>query len=132
PARRPQGGAARPPQRGPDRGRGWLAADVEIGAGATSAFYASALDDVLRSGGRTDLVVAGWGLEGPVHSTVRAANDRGYECLLVADASIATDPRLAVASCEMVRHSGGIFGAFAQTGDVLDALGGTTRTRSGR
>ena len=51
--------------------------DVTIMAGATNAFYASRLDDVLRQAGCEDLVVAGWGLEGPVHSTLRAANDRG-------------------------------------------------------
>jgi hypothetical protein len=105
---------------------GRVAADVVVEAGGTSAFYASTLDDVLRRAGRSDLVIAGWGLEGPVHSTLRAANDRGFECLLVADASSAIDPTLIHASSEMVRFSGGIFGACASTNDVLATFGEPT------
>jgi nicotinamidase-related amidase len=101
---------------------------VTLEAGATNGFYSSRLDDVLRANGRTDIVVAGWGLEGPVHSTLRAANDRGYECLLVADASTPLDPDLVFGSCEMVRFSGGIFGAFADTADVVAAFGGDPAT----
>lgn len=97
-------------------------ADYVVTSGATSAFFASELDDVLRSNERDDLVIAGWGLEGPVHSTLRAANDRGYECLLVADASTPSDPELAFAACEMVRFSGGIFGAYTTTDKVLMTL----------
>ena len=87
-----------------------------------SAFHGTGLDGLLRDAGRTDLLVAGWGLEGPVHSTMRAANDRGYECLLVEDACAATDPDLVEAAFSMVMHSGGIFGAHAPAGDVLAAL----------
>ncbi|MCU1493979.1 MAG: cysteine hydrolase [Acidimicrobiaceae bacterium] len=107
-----------------------LGAHVVLEAGATDGFYASGLDDVLRERGCTDLVLAGWGLEGPVHSTMRSANDRGYECLLVADASTSLDPMLAFAACEMVRFSGGIFGAFADTADVVAALNGGLAARS--
>jgi hypothetical protein len=107
----------------PVDGGSLFASDVTVEAGATSAFYASNLDDVLRRSGRTDLVLAGWGLEGPVHSTLRAANDRGFECLLIADASTPIEESLIHASTEMVRFSGGIFGAYASTNDVLAALG---------
>jgi nicotinamidase-related amidase len=103
---------------------GVLEPDASIEAGATNGFYSSRLDDVLRAQGCSDIVVAGWGLEGPVHSTLRAGNDRGYECLLVADASTPLDPDLIFGSCEMVRFSGGIFGAFADTADVVTAFGG--------
>ena len=78
---------------------------------------------MLRRAGRSDLLIAGLGLEGPVHSTLREANDRGYECLLVADACSAVDPALVGAACSMVMHSGGIFGAYASLNDVLVALG---------
>jgi nicotinamidase-related amidase len=105
-----------------------LGADAAVEAGATNGFYSSRLDDVLRANGRTDIIVAGWGLEGPVHSTLRAGNDRGYECLLVADASTPLDPDLVFGSCEMVRFSGGIFGAFAATADVVAAFGGDPAT----
>jgi len=95
---------------------------LTVSATGTSAFHGSPLDDLLRAHGRTDLLLAGWGLEGPVHSTMRSANDRGYECLLVGDASIAHDPALTFAALDMVRHSGGIFGAYANAQDVTDAL----------
>ena len=98
-------------------------ADVLVETHAVSAFHGTSLDDVLRRAGRTDLIVAGWGLEGPVHSTLREANDQGYECLLVPDACSSVDPVLAEAAASMVMHSGGIFGAYAPTADVLAAFG---------
>jgi nicotinamidase-related amidase len=102
-----------------------LSADLEIAAAGTSGFYGSGLDALLRRGDFRDLMIAGWGLEGPVHSTMRAANDRGYECLLVPDACTSLAPELAFNACEMVRFSGGIFGAFADTADVIRTLAGS-------
>lgn len=99
-----------------------LAAHYTLSAGGTSAFHASPLDDLLRGLGVSELIITGWGLEGPVHSTMRAANDRGYECLLVADASIASRPELTGAACSMVEFSGGIFGAVAVTENVTASL----------
>ncbi|MGQ0431206.1 MAG: isochorismatase family protein [Microthrixaceae bacterium] len=86
------------------------------------AFHGGPLDDVLRRGRRTHLLIAGLGLEGPVHSTLRSANDRGYECLLVADAAAALTPTLADAACKTVTMSGGIFGAVGTTAAVLAAI----------
>ena len=119
PMRRPVGIGAT------ERGSAWpsgLSADLEVAAAGTSAFYGSGLDSLLRRGGYNDLLIAGWGLEGPVHSTMRAANDRGYECLLVPDACTSLARELAFNACEMVRFSGGIFGAFADTADVIQTL----------
>ena len=98
--------------------------DNIVATRATDAFVDSPLDRILRSTGHSDLLLAGWGLEGPIHSTLRAANDRGYECLLVADSCTSVDPALAHSALDMVRHSGGIFGAFADTTEVLAALEG--------
>ena len=74
--------------------------------------------------GPSDLggVVAGHGLEGPVHSTMRGANDMGYECLLVLDAATVLVPGLAGPSRSMVEMSGGIFGAVGRSADVVAAL----------
>lgn len=119
PMRRPPGRGVAGAHRACPSG---LAAEAELHAGGTSAFYGSELDSLLHRGGYNDLLVAGWGLEGPVHSTMRAANDRGYECLLVADACTALVPELAFNACEMVRFSGGIFGAFAASADVINTL----------
>ena len=89
---------------------------------AIDGLHASPLDDTLRALGRTHLLVAGFGLEGPVHSTLRSANDRGYECLLVVDACAALTDELAPASAKTVTMSGGIFGAVGTTEHVLAAL----------
>ena len=104
-----------------------LTPHVLIEASGTSAFLGSRLDQELRNHNCSDLIIAGWGLEGPVHSTLRAANDRGFECLLIADASTSLDPSLAFAADQMVCFSGGIFGAIATSSDVVatyEALGG--------
>lgn len=95
---------------------------VSVRADGLDGFHGSPLDGLLRRAGRTHLLVAGHGLEGPVHSTLRSANDRGYECLLVADAAAALTHDLADAAAKTVTMSGGIFGAVGTTSAVLDAL----------
>ena len=67
------------------------------------------------------LLVGGW-LESNVHSTLRSANDRGYECLLVLDACTPYDAAMVAASRSQVEMSGGIFGAVGETAHVLAAL----------
>jgi len=91
-------------------------------AGGVDGFHGGPLDDLLRQSGRTHLLVAGLGLEGPVHSTLRSANDRGYECLLVADASAALTDDCAASAVHSVTMSGGIFGAVGDTAAVVTAL----------
>ena len=85
-------------------------------------FYASPLDATLRALGRDQLVVCGQWLETGVHSTMRSANDRGYECLLAIDACVPYDPDLAAASRSQIEMSGGIFGAVGESAAVIDAL----------
>jgi nicotinamidase-related amidase len=91
-------------------------------AAGIDAFYGSPLDALLRALGRDHLYLAGLGLETTVHSTMRSANDRGFECLLVVDACAPLDPALSPASVSMVEMSGGIFGAVGATTPVLAAL----------
>lgn len=93
-------------------------------ADGLDGFHGGPLDGILRRGGHTHLLVAGLGLEGPVHSTLRSANDRGYECLLVADATAPLTVDLVEASARTVTMSGGIFGAVGTTASVLVALRG--------
>lgn len=92
-----------------------------VHAAGIDGFYGSDLDAVLRRGGRTHLLFAGYGLETTLHSTMRRANDRGYECLLVADAALALDESLRPSSISSVEMSGGIFGAVGMTDPVLTA-----------
>lgn len=98
------------------------ASGESVAADGADGFYGSALDGILRRAARTHLLVAGLGLEGPLHSTLRSANDRGYECLLVSDATAALTDDLADSAAKTVTMSGGIFGAVGSTSAVLDAL----------
>ncbi|MEZ5139663.1 MAG: isochorismatase family protein [Acidimicrobiales bacterium] len=99
-----------------------LADGRTVGAAGIDAFWGGPIDATLRSAGRTHLLVVGHGLEGPVHSTLRSANDRGYECLLVTDACAPLTDDLADAAALTVTMSGGIFGAIGRLEPVLDAL----------
>lgn len=101
------------------------AADLAVAALGIDGFHGGPLDGQLRRRGLTHLVVAGHGVEAAVHSTLRSANDRGYECLLVADACTSLTADLAEASAKTVTMSGGIFGAIGATADVVDALAAT-------
>jgi biuret amidohydrolase len=98
-----------------------------VTAGGIDGFHAGPLEGLLRAAGRDQLLLCGHGLEGPVHSTMRSANDRGHECLLVLDACAPVDPDLVAASRSMVLMSGGIFGAVGDCAATLEALERTAR-----
>jgi hypothetical protein len=99
-----------------------LPAHIDVCAGGIDGFYASPLDAALRSAGRPLLALAGFGLEGPVHSTLRSANDRGYECLTLRDACAALDPSCEDAAYSTIEMSGGIFGAVGTSVALLQTL----------
>ena len=99
-----------------------LAGARPVGALGLDGFWGGPIDGVLRAAGRTHLLVVGHGLEGPVHSLLRSANDRGYECLLVTDACSPLTDDLADAAACTVTMSGGIFGAIGTVAPVLGAL----------
>jgi nicotinamidase-related amidase len=102
------------------------ATDVLVTARGIDGFYASDLDHVLRTHGRDQLALCGFGLEAPVHSTLRRANDQGYECLLLTDACAPLDPTLTDASLSIVTKSGGIFGALGTATALAAALNPTS------
>lgn len=85
-------------------------------------FYESGLETHLRAAGLDQLLLAGAGLETCVHSTMRSANDRGLECLLVLDACLAYETGLIASARSQVEMSGGIFGAIGTTSAVIDTL----------
>lgn len=100
-----------------------LGGAVPMESAGIDGFFGSPLDATLRSNGRTHLLFAGLGLEGPVHSTMRSANDRGYECLLLLDVAAPVDEELTGAAQSSIEMSGGIFGAVGTSASLVAALG---------
>lgn len=86
------------------------------------AFFASPLDELLRAEGRDHLLLAGYASELTVDSTVRGANDRGYECLVLVDACAPIDPAVGARAHASVTMSGGIFGALGTTDELVATL----------
>lgn len=97
-------------------------ADHRLGSAGWSGFHGSSLDQLLRSRRISQLLLTGYWFEVGVHSTMRAANDRGYECLLVEDAVASYDPELTASAVSSILMSGGIFGAVGGSADVAAAL----------
>lgn len=86
------------------------------------AFYNTNLESILHEQGITHLLITGVTTEVCVQTTMREANDRGYECLLVEDATESYFPDFKQSTLEMVRAQGGIVGWTAPTANVLEAL----------
>jgi nicotinamidase-related amidase len=88
------------------------------------SFYATDLEMLLRVGGIRNLILTGITTDVCVHTTMRDANDRGFECLLLGDCCGATDAGNHAAALHMVKMQGGVFGAVADSEGVLEALRG--------
>jgi len=86
------------------------------------SFYATGLDETLRAAGITSLIVTGVTTEVCVHTTVREANDRGYECLVLADCVGSYFPEFQRYGLAMIAAQGGIFGWVAPSDQYLKAL----------
>ena len=76
----------------------------------------------MRSRGIENLILTGITTDVCVHTTMREANDRGFECLLVTDACGATDPRNHDAAIKMVTMQGGVFGTVSDSTAVIASL----------
>jgi nicotinamidase-related amidase len=86
------------------------------------SFYATDLDLVLRTKGVRNLILTGITTDVCVHTTMRDANDRGYECLLLSDCCAATDTANHEAALNMVLMQNGVFGAVASSRALLEGL----------
>lgn len=85
-------------------------------------FWATGLHERLREAGVTQLAFTGVTTEVCVQTSMREANDRGYECLLVEDATASYFPEFKHAAIEMIVAQGGIVGWCAPSAAVLQAL----------
>jgi nicotinamidase-related amidase len=96
--------------------------EVVIPKPGKGAFYATSLQTELEKRGITHLLVTGVTTEVCVQTTMREANDRGYECLLVEDGTESYFPEFKRATLDMVRAQGGIVGWTAPSAVILAAL----------
>ena len=96
--------------------------EIVIDKPGKGAFYATELGAVLEEAGITHLIVTGVTTEVCVHTTVREANDRGYDALMLSDCVGSYFPEFQRVGLEMVAAQGGIFGWVADSTALLQAL----------
>lgn len=96
--------------------------EVVIEKPGKGAFYATPLGTILQEKGITHLLITGVTTEVCVQTTMREANDRGYECLMVEDCTESYFPEFKQSTLEMVRAQGGIVGWTAPAAAIVQAL----------
>ena len=104
--------------------------EVVLDKPGKGSFYATDLETILRARAITHLVVTGVTTEVCVQSTVREANDRGFECLVLADCTGSYFPQFYESALAMFKAQGGIVGWVGSSADLLNALDTSEETTS--